>query len=467
MADSDLINDELERVYRLYGERTRSFRRGLYALIVASLALFVLIVVPFLTFRDQLAAMQDHEAALLADIEEARSLIAMTKASITQARDLAKSFDDYYVGIAEHAAIEEMAREAEAHADILDELKSSFARSDDPGTAAWVKGEARQPPPEIVATNRRLFGFSQDACNWDSGLARLTCRLCASLTRENERVLRRIVQSTAAPYGSVEQDLNIIVARSCAWLTEGEPHWDSEKTLSSVMSFPRDIGVLLDYFNLDLYQYRDRLRSFQREQSEWLAVLQVRLERLQRQRAELSERLATLEGQLGRIASFDRIGTPAGDVPIGLGQIVLLFPVVLAAGFLIVANGYARSAELQHAFVRLCRKRDATGEVMDARHIAAIAPLWLDRRDPLGARLAKWAILLTPLALTLANLGLIATTRALTDQLPDDAVIPPVAYLLLYAASLALFAGTLWYIWRSGQEEAPEATAAQEDDGGS
>ncbi len=86
---------------------------------------------------------------------------------------------------------------------------------------------------------------------------------------------------------------------------------------------------------------------------------------------------------------------------------------------------------------------------------AGFAPLWLDRREPLGAQAVKWAILLTPLALTLANLLLIVTTAALTAQLPDDAAIPPAGYLVLYAASLALFAGTLRYIRHSGREPAP------------
>jgi hypothetical protein len=176
--------------------------------------------------------------------------------------------------------------------------------------------------------------------------------------------------------------------------------------------------------------------------------------RIRRARIATTERLAVLEGQLDRIASFDRIGTPAGDLPLGLGQIVLLFPVILAFGFLVVANSYAQAAELQRAFVRLCRKRDVEGTVMDARHIAAIAPLWLDRQEPLGAGAVKWAILLTPLALTLANLLLIATTAALTAQLPDDSAIPPVGYLMLYVLSLALFAGALWYIWHSGREPA-------------
>jgi hypothetical protein len=463
MADTDLINDELERVYRLYGERTRAFRRSLYVLIVAGLALFALIVVPFLTFRDQLAAVQAVEAELAVELEETRDAIDQTEAGVEQLRQLQQSFERYYAEVTELETLEAMQREAAAHAEALAALRADFAGWEDPGMAAWVRGEVRQPPPEIIATNRRLWGLARDACYWDSGMARLTCRLCEGLTRENERVRHRIGRLPGvddAVRRTVVQDLDSLVERACGWLTRGEPHWDSETTLASRADSGLDIGLLRGWFNADLFAYRDRLVAFERTLSQSLVQRALQAERLERSRTEVGEHLAVLETQLNRIASFDRVGTPVGDLPVGLGQIVLLFPAVLAFGFLVVGNGYARSAEIQRAFVRLCRKRDAAGEVMDAEHLAAIAPLWLDPHEPLGARLAKWAILLTPLALTLANLLMIYRTDALTDQLPADAAIPPVAYRLLYAASLALFAGTLWYIWRSGRAGAAASEPA-------
>ena len=72
MADSDLINEELERVFTLYSAQLRQFRRALYALIVTSLTLFILIVVPFLTFRDQLAELHMDEQNFAVDLQEAR-----------------------------------------------------------------------------------------------------------------------------------------------------------------------------------------------------------------------------------------------------------------------------------------------------------------------------------------------------------------------------------------------------------
>lgn len=460
MADSDLVNDEMERVYRLYGERMRGFRRSLYVLIVAGLALSVLITVPFLTFRDQLAAMQAREMALAVGLQEGHHLIAETEVGIGKASDLQGDIARYYQEQTEWQLYEDMEQEATEHGRALEELKSSYAHWNDEGMAAWIRGAVKKPPEEAIANDRRLYGLSFKPCYWESGIEHVTCRLCDGFTRQHERYAHAISRLPAVREDVARQaieDLGAIAERACGWLVRGETHWRRDHP------FPGDsVGRLRGWISFDLMAYLERFQILEQALRRSLPERELEVERLERQRAATTERLTVLEAQLGRIASFDRVGTPVGDLPVGLGQIVLLFPAVLAFGFLVVANGYAGSAELRRAFVRLCRKRDAAGEVMDEDHIAAIAPLWLGPHQPLGARLVKGVILLTPLALTLANLALIAATAALTDQLPDDAAIPPAAYLALYAASLAVFAGALWYIWRSGRPRAagPEPDVA-------
>ena len=91
----------------------------------------------------------------------------------------------------------------------------------------------------------------------------------------------------------------------------------------------------------------------------------------------------------------------------------------------------------------------AEGAVMDARHLAAIAPLWLDRAVPPGARAMQWLVMLAPLGLTLASLWLIVASAALAELLPDDSAIPPWGYVVLYGVSLALYAAMIWHVWKS------------------
>ena len=450
MADSDLVNEELDRVYRLYGERTRQFRRGLYGLIVASLAIFVLIVVPFLTFRDQLAEMQASEVALAVELQQARDLVADSNASVQKMRAIWDAVEGFEYRHQDQSLYPSMAQEAAEHTRELEETRRQYSGWADEGVAAWVRGEAKQPPEEFINTDRRLWGLAQKPCYWESGIGYVACQLCQNYTRANERFagqISRLVAVEAAVLGAAQDDLGALVEGTCGWLTRGEVHFETDEQLP-----PDGTDMLLRMFPHDISHYAARLGALHGTLRRGLPEGELEVERIERARADTTERLAVLQRQLERIASFDRLGTPIGDLPVGLGQIVLLFPVVLALGFLVVANGFARMADLQRAFVRLCRKRDRTGEVMDDRHVSVIAPLWLDPREPLGARAAKWAIMLTPLALMVANLMLIAMTEALTAQLPDDAAISPAAYLVLYGASLALFAGTLWHVWRSENE---------------
>jgi len=432
-------------------------------LIVAGLAIFVLLVVPFLTFRDQLAEMQDREAALAKELQAARSLVAETRVSHEKLSELRDSVFRYYAEQTEFQLFEDMEQEAAEHALVLEELRADYARSSDPEMLAWVRGEVRAPPEEIVKMDRRLFGLSFEACYWDSGLDRVTCQLCEDFRDRHQGFawsLSRLPAVSESAVAATTEDLGAIAERACGWLTAGEPHWRRQEV------FPGDdIHRLRGWLSLDLMAYLERLDAFEQTVLQSLPERELQVEHLARRRAATTDRLAVLEGQLERIASFDQVGTPIGDLPVGLGQIVLLFPVALAFGFLAVANSHARAARTQRAFARLCRKRDTAGEVMDDEYLAAVAPLWLDPREPLGARLAKWAVLLTPLALTLANLLLIYRTEALTAQLPEDSAIPPAAYVALYAVTLAVFAGTLRHIWRAGHPDAAEPKADRPDTG--
>jgi hypothetical protein len=452
MADIDLINDELERVYQLYGERSRQFRRALYVLIVAGLAVFALLVVPFLTFRDQLAVKQAEVAALANELDRVVRLAEEAGGNLEDMTELRGDVHLYGERQRSYEVFTQLQEETAAHAEELAQLRAWAAGSEDAAVAAWVRGEADRPPEDYIRTSRLLASRSRDPCFWKHGEAYKACRLCEGFKEEHRYFAHRVSQLTALSEDertTAADALGALVERACGWLVGGEMHWARKERPQ-----PEGRGSLRGMFSVDLHAYEERIVVLQQRMRDLPPAHEETIQGIKDARAAASERLNILEAQLGRIAGFDRIGTPVGDLPLGLGQLVLLFPVVLALAFLVVANSYAGSVELQHAFVRLCRKRDSAEEVMDRAHIAAIAPLWLDRGTPLATRSVRWAILLTPLALMLVNLALIAGTSALTALLPDDSAIPPLAYIVLYVASLVLFAGTLWHVHRSGREAA-------------
>lgn len=450
MPDSDLITDELERVYQLYGERQRQFRRGLYALIVAGLAVFALLVVPFLTFRERVAETRAEEQALAVALERAQAAIAEAEASVAAMGGLVEDASDFAGGESGMMFYREIDAAAGEQARQLAQLRQWSAASDSPEVAAWVRGETERPPQAHIEGDRLLRSLDQHPCAWKDGNAWRACRLCEEFQERhafNAHRLAALTALTEAERAAAADELEAVVTRACGWLTGGALHWSRNERPE-----PEGRGALQGMMAEDQRAYAEAVLALDRRLRDLVPARVAEAARLEDARVATEQRLTKLEEQLERIAGFDRLGTPVGDLPVGLGQLVLLFPVVLALGFVVVANSYVGTLGVWQAFVRLCRKRDAEGAVMDARHLAAIAPLWLDRAVPPGARAMQWLVMLAPLGLTLASLWLIVATAALAELLPDDSAIPPWGYGVLYVVSLALYAAVIWHVWKSRRQ---------------
>ncbi len=448
MADLELVKEELGRVYGLYGAQHRSFRRSLYGLIVVGLALFAVIVVPFLTFRDQLADLRlreeqlavakqaavEQRAALQVDLESLSSLDQDLRRFAQKHRSLG-----YYKHLAEAARV---------HGEKLDELRGYYLNHSNPELVAWAKGRRDTPPEKAIATDRLLSSASYGRCAWKEKVPHVACQVCEAFEKEDARISHGLTRMSVAERLQIE-GLTPLVTRACNWLVDGKPHWRTGRPFDY-----RNPNRIRGHFSQDLRAYEQGLREVAQRVRAEVPLIATAIGRLERTQSDTSEQLSVLERQLNRIASFDRLGTPIGDLPVGLGQIVLLFPVVLALAYVILASSYARLASLRAALTRLSRKRDADRDVMDSAHIAVIAPLWLDRSDALGSRIVKIMILCLPLALILANLALIHETRALAEQLPEDSALSPQVYLGLYAVSLLLALGGLIHILRAARSHA-------------
>lgn len=445
MADLELVKEELGRVYGLYGAQLRSFRRSLYGLIVVGLALFAVIVVPFLTFRDQLAKLQDVEAQLAVDRQAEAARLAAAEDDLESLADLNRQLRRFAEQQRSWGYHQKLAETARAHDAELADLRRRYRSSQDDGLAAWARGERAAPPEAAVASTRDLYGRGQRPCYWQSGVGYAACQVCEDF-RDLDRSISGQIQRFSLAEAVTVTLPTPLVERACTWLAEGQPHWRTERPLDE-----RDGARLRGLFSLDLRAYEIAQKEISQQLRVAVPPIRTEIERLERSQAITVEQLTALERQLNRIASFDRLGTPIGDLPIGLGQIVLLFPVALALAYVVLANSYARLAGLRAALARLSRKRDEAGEVMDQAHIAVIAPLWLDRSDAFGSRIVKIVILCLPLLLILANLFLIHDTRALAEQLPEDSALSPQIYLGLYALSLLLALGGLIHILRAAK----------------
>ncbi len=205
-----------------------------------------------------------------------------------------------------------MAEEARAHQRKMDALRETYRGHGDEGLAAWAAGRRAEPPTDAVATDRRLFGGAQWPCVWKGGVAHVACQVCGAFETLDRRLSGRIERLS-----SVGVDpLTPIAERACTWLDRGEPHWKRKRLLNT-----RDANGLRSLFSDDLRAYGEALNAITRQVRSQLPHAETEIERLQRSQAITAERLTVLETQLSRIVSFDRLGTPIGDMPIGLGQV--------------------------------------------------------------------------------------------------------------------------------------------------
>lgn len=436
--DQALLKEELDRLYRLFGDQARGFRRNLYILIVAGLAVFMLLVVPFLSFRDEAARTEAVLTQLMREVAELQGRLILAEAAVAALAGLkveTRRFRGW--GLAVQRVVEEE-READRVAERVAALKAEHADSRGAALRAWVESDALVPGPDVFHGRAPSPLPPIASCTYYGGLTFVVCRMCAELRARQEEWTHAAAPAARLDATAFEQWRDLMeteFAAVCDFdIDAPEAHAHSGGTRSAltfrISSANTNVVDATDRFALRLH------RAF-REVEERLAVAETSQERA-------SARVRELQANLERISTFNRIGTPMGDLPIGLGQLVLLFPVVLGLAFIAVAGGYGQMAATQRAFLRLCAKRDAAGAVMDAQHLRVIAPLWLDRGEAPGARIAHWLVVLAPVGLLAFCMWMIWHTQALDALLPDDAAIPAPAFVALYGLTgLGVLAGVV------------------------
>lgn len=141
-----------------------------------------------------------------------------------------------------------------------------------------------------------------------------------------------------------------------------------------------------------------------------------------------------------RLASFE---SPFGEIPIGLKEAVLAYPLILAASFMVCVLLLSRLLHLRREFRdSLARERSLRAADV-ARRVVALAPLWFDPGRALWANPALVLAFLIPFALFVATGWLILNDWLL--QLGDTASAENLRtfYAGLYGLGLAVFAAGL------------------------
>lgn len=178
--------------------------------------------------------------------------------------------------------------------------------------------------------------------------------------------------------------------------------------------------------------------------------LDQRIVSARERRATLKANSAALVKQRKELTSrLTRIQSPIGNLPIGLTESVLLFPIVLAIGFGMASAGLLEQLRLRRALRDAEEDNTSEGNILSSAELAQLAPLWIEPTSPGLQRLARWLLLLIPLLAFVGTvIAVLHTGNEQAASLLQQAVVSNWVYGLLYIISGLAFGVYLWLLER-------------------
>lgn len=447
------IEDETARIYGLYEKKSRSFRTAFYSLSGLVLIFFGLVFYPYVSTLGEKSQIDRRLAALDRTIKETAALVADHETIMRELLEHHAQVDSRTRPV--WFGLEQAARDQDA------KLHDWRARlRDDPDAAEWARGVKALPvlSPEFLRRHPDFREARDKPCFWLAQDAWLRCEVATRLEALHEFATRPLRYRRAPPFVRMEL-LPPLAAQLDAlqrsfrerWLGNA-PAWQAAP--SDGTSLQQGLSAFLaDYaqaFTVRAYQIGGRRSD-----------LDSARRAAERERAPLEIAQARAEKRLDQVKAFRNVETPIGQLPVGLDELVLIFPVLLAAGFLSCASLLADTLRLRGAFHRFARELDQERTLFTDDHVALVAPLWLDPLAGRWSRAATLAILAIPALVFLAAIALLFLNRLLLGDFPDTARLSPPVYMILYALCGALIAEAFRRVAREVRRYRRDLMAAQ------
>lgn len=172
----------------------------------------------------------------------------------------------------------------------------------------------------------------------------------------------------------------------------------------------------------------DKIEPVAKELSERMKVARERKQELRDGEKQLAKQREVLQARLAEIQS------PIGNLPIGLTESVLLFPILLAIGFVMTTSSFLEQVRLRSSLLQAESGGGTSIDVLSSRELAQVAPLWIEPEGD-GA-LWRWTLLLIPLAVFLVTVAAIVFHEVGAEEtLFRGAGIVAGVYWVLYVIS--------------------------------
>ncbi|GEM_PF-1908305 len=275
---------------------------------------------------------------------------------------------------------------------------------------------------------------------------------CASLDREawvNCRVrqavldqfaeYRRIVkEDIVAPLSTletstfdlaaVEEGLRRLEEAFESKLKENPRFWE---TFTGKVGFSVELGEEVDRF---WNEYGSLVSEQNREIENRLGDLEKAKTAVEKERKGLEAREEEV------IARLSQIESPMGKLPVGLEESVLVFPILLAIGWLMCVSMLGETTRLRLAFHGLYQGQDPTRKIVSDEQVLLVAPLWIDPLSSEQSRRIRYLILAVPFVVFFLGCASVLYLWSLPNTFPNTGTLGRWVYAVLYLLGLPLFA---------------------------
>ena len=432
--DRKLAEEQIGIVFGLYQSKSKGFRTMFFATATFATLIFLIVFYPYVTFRGERYQLEANIATW-----NQEQTAALRKASgYPPVMDELTGFQLEVARLwLELVNWRDLADQAAKKTQVLSALKQRL--HDDPNAGAWARGQGSPPvlSSDLLERHPELVGMRDEPCAWHAGRDWQRCKLAEEISTWHDKRTtpfryRHPSEVRAHSFALLADRLDGLSARFDRWLLGKTESWHTDiKTVGTDLrdetrNFFKEYWREIHHLKSDLARQEGDLNRSASDRAKWIS--------------EHQQTIAHIDKQLESMKGLQGISTPFGELPVGLNELVLLFPLLLATGFLAYGSALADTLRLRHTYHEFCRRQDRAHTVFTREHIALVAPLWLDPLEPLMRRFIAWAIVAVPALLFVLAVLLLIANRLLWGDFMEEARLANWMYALLYLLGLAMTA---------------------------
>ncbi|MGH6922136.1 MAG: hypothetical protein ACRED5_00050 [Propylenella sp.] len=442
-GNQELIKEQRERAYSLYEQSSKSLRLALIGVMGLAIVLFPLTFYPYAKFRGERYLLDARLTELSSQISSLQGdeteLTELLRGSPELQRSASRSLASLDVGGLQDRSTE--------HSGKLAAVKSAHGGNED--VQRWLKGDIGfEELPRSLKESPHLQEAAGDPCFRFDADVWTGCALASQLEplqqeASSHYAFSRISHLRNAVYAPLSEALSKLHADFSAWLTGQGSTWAPEGV--------RPNATFAEHYDAFIAAYLQKIDENHHSIVQQRTRVKTQLSGLEDEHESTDQRLHLITGKLDEIAALQDIETPFGKLPVGLNDLMLIFPILLAAGVLRLAHLQSETMEIRRVYHNLSHGVDPAREVLNDAHIALVAPLWIDPLRPIHRQILGLAILALPAVVFPYSIILLVQNRLLWGPAMDEVRLSLPFYIAAYlvmAAALAYFGFRVFQMFR-------------------